>query len=61
MFEEVGRLRRNTLLEKQTCCDETVERRYEFRFGLANRSLQECMRELTPYCCADLRDFFRRS
>ena len=41
MFEKIACVRRHTLLEKQTCRHKAVECRLEFRFRLANHSLQE--------------------
>ena len=59
MFKKIGRVRRHTLPEKQTCRHETVECRLKFRLRLANHGPQERMRELSPYYCTDLGDFFR--
>jgi hypothetical protein len=56
MFEKIGRVRRHTLSEKQTCCHETVERRLKFRHRLAHHGLQERMRELAPHCRTNLCD-----
>ena len=54
MFEEVSRVRRHTLPEQQTCCNETIKRRLEFRFWLASHRRQQSMRELAPNDRPDL-------
>src|ERR1700738_140015 len=61
MFKKIGRVRRHTLPEKQTCRHEAVEWRLKLRLPLMDHSLQERMRDLAPYCRPDLCDFLRRS
>src|SRR5689334_9203193 len=61
MFEEIGCVRRNTLLKEQTCSFKTVHAQLKFGVWLANYGLQECMRELAPNRSPELCYFFGRA
>src|SRR6516225_4704941 len=55
MFEQIARMWRYALAEKQTGPNETVERRAQLRLGLARHRRQQGMRELPPDRRPDLR------
>ena len=55
VLEQISRVRRHALPEQQTCRNETVERRLEFRFRLARHRSQQSMRKLSPNRRSDLR------
>jgi hypothetical protein len=55
MFDQIGRVRRRTLLEQQASVGEAVERRIELGLRLARYRSQQRMRELPPDSRPDLR------
>src|SRR5262249_37471636 len=61
MFEQVSGVRRYALSKQQTCLNEAINGRFEFRFTLGDHRCQQRMRELPPNDRSDLCDLFGRS
>jgi hypothetical protein len=59
VVEQIRRIRRNALSEQQTRGDETMQRRIEFHFWLANYRNKQRMRKLASDGRPNLRYLFR--